>query len=257
MSVSPRVLDAELKFCAVEEASEMSPPVYVLSAVQVFGVVVAGKSPATARRAPASEYCVRQLPPIAKQPPVKAMPFRVEVAPVTVRLLPTFKLVEVALVPVADRKLSVVTLPFVAKRFDEVLLVMVPLWMSALVLKRSVLVPAVEVESPIVAFVKSAFVAVRMEAKKLVEVACVEVALPMERNWRVEDAREMSPPVYVLSCVQVLALVVETRRPDTARRARGSVKYRFVFSVRSSVVAPPTTCPAMAFNTPESEVTES
>ena len=53
----------------------MTPPVKVLSAVQVFTDVVAGKRPFTARRACASEYPVKQTPPIAKQPPAMLIPF--------------------------------------------------------------------------------------------------------------------------------------------------------------------------------------
>src|SRR3989338_9718104 len=51
ISTVPSVVDAEERFCNVDEAREMSPPVYVWRLFHVFVVVVAGKRPATARRA--------------------------------------------------------------------------------------------------------------------------------------------------------------------------------------------------------------
>jgi hypothetical protein len=78
-------------------------------------------------------------------------------------------------------------------------------------------------------------------AKRSVAVAFVVVPLVTVRNCSVDEALERTPPVNVWSALQVFVVVVETRSPETASRARGSVKYKLVFSVTSSVVAPPTT----------------
>ena len=88
----------------------------------------------------------------------------------------------------------------VAKKFEVVpfvvtLLVTVSLVAVKVLAKSEVEVPAVDVLFPMMAFVKSAFVPVRMDAKKLVEVACVVVPSVAERNWRVLDASAVMPPV--------------------------------------------------------------
>src|SRR3989338_209842 len=108
----------------------------------------------------------------------------------------------------------------------------------------------------LVAPVKNAVVALSAVAKKFVEVAFVVVASVAERFWIVLDAVEMSPPVYEFSAVHVLIEVVAGKSPTTASRASGLEKYRLVPpSVRSSVVAPPVTCPATALSTPLSAPT--
>ena len=111
------------------------------------------------------------------------------------------------------------------------------------------------------AFVMMLFVPPKYVLKRLVLVAFVISTVPSVddaefRFCNVDDAREMRPFAKVFSWFQVLTVVVETKSPATARRARVSVKYRLVLPcVRSSVVAPPTTCPAAAFNTPVSPET--
>ena len=72
----------------------------------------------------------------------------------------------------------------------------------------------------------------------------------------VDDAREMSPPENVWSEFHVFTLVVAGKRPVTASRARGSVKYKLVFSVTSRVEAEPRTVVPLIFKTPESEARE-
>ena len=116
----------------------------------------------------------------------------------------------------------------------------------SVVAKRLVEVALVEVEvvmvaPPTTAVVMLPLVAVRLVAKRFVEVALVVVARVLERNCIVDEESEINPPVYVLSAVHVFGVVVPGKSPTTANRARASVKYKLVFSVRSSVVAPPTT----------------
>ena len=70
----------------------------------------------------------------------------------------------------------------------------------------------------------------RFAVFKFVEVALVISAVPMVDDallkfWKVDEAVEMRPLVYVFNCVHVLALVVETRSERTAFRARALVKY--------------------------------
>ncbi len=173
------------------------------------------------------------VPPIAKQPPERFTPRKVEVAPLTTRLFPTFKLVVVALVPVAEVNVSVEKKPLVAempvvvacpmmlfvfvnvvaKRLVEVAEVLVLFvdctFVSCALVPVSVpatfkfvvvaLVPvafvqvkvekkarvaerSVEVAAVARRFEMSALVLVNVVAKRLVEVALVDVALPTERN---------------------------------------------------------------------------
>jgi hypothetical protein len=268
--------------CAVEDALERSPPVYVLSAVHVFVVVVETRSPETAARASVSEYEERQVPPMAKQPPERFTPLAPVVVERPSRKLLAYRLEVVAEVPVAEVNVRELTVPLVAKRLDEVEFPMTSFCAVKMfatlknveVAEVPVALPNVNVLTfPLVlkksvddAAVKSAAIPVYIEAKKLVEVALVPVAevnvnvptvarvakrsvavafvvvpLVTVRNCSVDDALERTPPVNVWSALQVFVVVVETKSPVTASRARGSVKYKLVFSVTSSVVAPPTT----------------
>ena len=103
-----------------------------------------------------------------------------------------------------------------------------------------------------VALAKLSVLTLARVANKSVAVALVVVLLPIDRYCSVDEAREIVPLVKVCSWFHVFAEVVEIRSPVTASRARGSVKYKLVFSVRSRVVAEPETYPPVAFNTPES-----
>lgn len=115
---------------------------------------------------------------------------RVPLFPPHFRLLPMKS--DVVVAPVEEA--------FVAKKFEVVpfvvtLLVTVSLVAVKVLAKSEVEVPAVEVLFPMMALVKRAFVPVRTEAKKLVEVACVVVPSVAERNWSVLDASAVMPPV--------------------------------------------------------------
>jgi hypothetical protein len=174
---------------------------------------------------------------MAKQPPERFTPL----APVVVerprRKLLAYRLEVVAEVPVALVNVRELTVPLVAKRLDEVEFPMT----SFCAVKMFATLKNVEVALVPVAEVNVNVPTVARVANSSVVVPAVVVALPTVRNCAVDDALERTPPVNVWSALQVFVVVVETRSPETASRARGSVKYKLVFSVTSSVVAPPTT----------------
>ena len=113
--------------------------------------------------APTAE-AVRQVEPSIEKQVERTPPAKVEVPPETVRLPPMFMNEVVAFVPIPLVKLSVGK---VARR---------------------------EYRSVEEAAVKSAFVPVNVEAKRLVLVAFVEVLFVMESDCSVLDASAMSPP---------------------------------------------------------------
>ena len=144
-------------------------------------------------------------PPIAWSGPVKVPMFKVEILPLVAK-----KSVEVA--PVKEPLVPVIEVP---KRLVEEKLVEVPAVRSMFPIVPDALLKFCMVEEPEtksdvpVAFVKASWDAVRLAIsarveKRSVEVACVVVLFPIERNWKVEDAVLKRPPwLKVWSPVQI------------------------------------------------------
>ena len=144
-----------------------------------------------------------------KQPPVKEIPpANVAVALPTVSWFATFKLVVVALVPVAEVKVRVEIVPLVEARSVAVAAVEFSVWMveepsvmrlvndakrpdSCVVTFKLVVVPLVPIP-----FVKFKVLTLARVEKKSVEVAAVEVESPIVRNCAVDEAEKI-PEVAV------------------------------------------------------------
>ena len=210
-------------FCAsAGEASERikvrAVPLFAVRPIETVGFAPTGEA-------------VRQVVPSMEKQVERTPPAKVEVPPETVMFPPMFMYVVVAFVPIPLVKLRVGK--FARREYRSVEL----------------------------AFVMMLFVPPKYVLKRLVLVAFVISTVPSVddaefRFCNVDEAREMRPPVYVWRLFHVFVVVVAGKRPATARRASGLEKYRLVLPcVRSSVVAPPTTCPAAAFNTPVSPET--